>query len=82
MHSLDFLSQSPKNFIYQKETNKTNFWGLLFLFYIIIMFFISLAYLLDYFMNDNYIIEYSQVLNTLSENKQNIIDNPETNPTR
>lgn len=82
MHSLDFLSQSPKNFIFQKETNKTNFGGVLFLLYIIIMFFISLAYLLDYFMNDHYIIEYSQVLNTLSENKQNFTDNPETNPTR
>ena len=82
MHCLDFLSESPKNFIFEKESNKTNFGGVLSLFYIIIMFFISLAYLLDYFMNDHYLVEYSQVPNTLSSNKQNFKDNPEANPIR
>ena len=57
MRNLDFLSESPKMFIFNKEANKTNFGGILFLIYIIIMILISLAYILDYAFNDKYTIE-------------------------
>ena len=57
MNALDFLSNSPNIFIFQKETNKTNFGGVLFLIYIIIMIFISLVYILDYALKDKFEIE-------------------------
>ena len=57
MNTLDFLSTSPNIFIFQKEANKTNFGGVLFLIYIIIMIFISLIYILDYALNEKFEIE-------------------------
>ena len=57
MNFLDFLSDSPKLFIFQKEVIKTNFGGVLFLLYIITMILISLAYLLAYSINDKYSVE-------------------------
>jgi len=59
LNFLDFISTSPNFFIFQNETNKTNFGGVLFLIYIIIMFFISLGYILDYCINPKYLIETS-----------------------
>lgn len=83
MHSIDFFSQSPQNFIFQKEANKTNFGGFCFLIYMIIMLIICILYLLDYIFNDKYEIEYSLIknlspitesrtkeINILNENKQ------------
>ena len=57
MYFLDFLNESPKLYIFQKETNKTHFGGILFLIYIIIMIFISLLYILDYAFNEKYTYE-------------------------
>ena len=54
MNALDFLNSSPHYFIFKKETNKTNFGGVLFLIYLIIMFFISFIYILDFAWNDKY----------------------------
>ena len=54
MYFLDFLNESPNFFIFQKKANQTNFGGVLFLIYIIIMILISLAYILDYELNDKY----------------------------
>ena len=64
MHVLDFLSSSPKFFIFQKETAKTNFGGILFLIYIIIMISISLAYIVNYAVNDKYTYEIKKIDNT------------------
>ena len=44
MNSLDIFSDSPRYFIFQKETNKTNFGGVLTLFFSIIMILISFLY--------------------------------------
>ena len=63
MNYLDFFSQPPKMYIFQKNSNKTTFGGVLFLIYMIIMIIISLIYILDYFLNDKFIIEYSSYLN-------------------
>ena len=57
MNFFDLISDSPKLFIFQKEANKTNFGGVLFMIYIITMLLISLAYILDYALNDKYTYE-------------------------
>ena len=81
MHPLDIFSDSPKYFIFQKETNKTNFGGVLTLFFSLIMIFISLLYLLDYKDMSNYSIEYSHIItSTLKDNIPIMNSIPENNP--
>ena len=57
MNSLDFLNIPPQYYIFGKKNNQTNFGGVLFLIYIIVMIFISLIYILDYSLNDKYDVE-------------------------
>ena len=64
MHFLDFLSSSPKLFIFQKETAKTNFGGILFCLYLILMLSISLSYIINYAVNDKYTFEIKKIDNT------------------
>ena len=59
MRILDFISQSPPNYIFQKESNKTTLGGTLFLLYTFICIGIFLFYLLDYINNDKYCIQYT-----------------------
>ena len=81
MHPLDILSDSPKYFIFQKETNKTNFGGVLTLFFILIMIFLSFLYFLDYYDLDDYSIEYSHISNiTLDKDIPKLNSNPDYNP--
>jgi hypothetical protein len=81
MHFLDFFSDSPKFFIFQKETNKTNFGGVLTLFFSLIMIFISVLYLLDYNEMNDYSIEYSHIIKNSMDNDFPILDsNPDYNP--
>ena len=56
MRILDFISQSPPNYIFQKESNKTTLGGTLFLIYAFICIGIFLFYLLDYLNNDKFYI--------------------------
>ena len=56
MNNLDFLSSSPNIFIFQKQSNKTTFGGVLFLIYIIIMIGITFIYIMDYIYNEKYTI--------------------------
>ena len=72
MHVLDFLSSSPKFFIFQKETSKTNFGGILFLIYIIVMITISLAYIVNYAVNDKYTYDIKMIDNTTNNEPANI----------
>jgi len=82
MRNLDFLSEYPRAYIFQKDVNKTNFGGVLFIIYAIIMIIISLSYILDYYLNDKYEIEYSSIRNqTLTEDLDAINANPDLNPT-
>jgi hypothetical protein len=81
MHPLDIFSDSPKYFIFQKETNKTNFGGVLTLFFSTIMIFISILYFLDYSDLDNYSIEYSHIENlTLAEDIPKLNNDPKEDP--
>lgn len=80
MKFLDFSSDSPKLFLFQKDSNKTFFGGILFLFYIFFMFTLSLVYILDYFLNDSYEVESSIII--LSKNEKtsmNSKENPSIN---
>ena len=58
MYKFDFLSSAPRNFIFQKYSNKTNFGGLLSVLYLILFLIISLYYLISYYNEDNYSIQY------------------------
>ena len=61
MQAIDFLQSPPQYFIFQKKFNKTQYGGILFLIYLVIIFFISLAFILDYAQNDKFEIEYYMV---------------------
>lgn len=64
MKNIDFFSEPPKIFIFQKKTNQNTFGGFLFIFYMIIMLIISSIYIFDYILNSKYSIEYSLYKNT------------------
>ena len=44
MRKIDFLSEYPRAYIFEKDINKTNFGGVLFLIYSIIMLFSNYIY--------------------------------------
>ena len=54
MHFLDFFSDSPKFFIFEKDNNKTNFGGVLMIIYILAMSLITMYYIIDYKNAENY----------------------------
>ena len=58
LHKLDFLSNAPQNLIFQNTSNKTNFGGVITLFYIIVVLIITVFYLVDYKVKEDYSIEY------------------------
>ena len=64
MNFFDFLSSPPNLFILQEKKAKTNCGGILFCFYIIIMLSISLAYIINYAVNDKYSVEIKIIDNT------------------
>ena len=68
MHGLDFISDSPKTYIFHKGSNKTNLGGILGLVYIIIFILISVAYILEYILNEKY--EFSYFYKTLTKEEQ------------
>ena len=81
MHSLDFLSDPPKYFIFQKGANKTNLGGILFMFYILIIISISFVYLYDFITGDKYIIESSLIEELMDIEKRNeLYEKDELNP--
>ena len=83
-NSIDILSDSPKNFIFQKETNKTKFGGILTLAFFIVFTFISILYILDYFdsiENGEYSVEYLHMNNFTYDIEAEIMNNnPKMNP--
>ena len=66
-------------YIFQQKTNKTLFGGILFIIYIIIMFIISFIYILNYALNDKYVIRYSSYKNFTS-NEEECNKNRDLNP--
>ena len=81
MNSIDFLSGAPNIFIFHKVRNKTNFGGVLFMIYIIVMILISLAYILDYALNDTYTYESINCFNQTNDTERDILnEGDELNP--
>ena len=70
MHPLDIISESPNLYILQKESNKTNFGGVLFLIYLILIILIVVYYILDYIENPKYIIQSFSHFNVKSEKEK------------
>ena len=59
-HKFDFLSEPPKNFIFQKSSNETNFGGFCFIIYMLFIIAIVIYSLIDFFyLSEKYTIEYS-----------------------
>ena len=57
MHPLDIISQSPNLYLFQKESNKTNFGGFLFLVYLVLIILIFIYYIVGYCRNPSYSIQ-------------------------
>ena len=72
MNAFDFLSDSPRTYIFHKRSNKTNLGGVLTFIYIIILLLLILVYLFDYFKNYYKKFEISYFYNQfLDENVRN-----------
>ena len=69
MHPLDFISEAPNLFIFQRESNKTNFGGFLFFIYLIIIIFICIYYIIDYKESNKYVIQSFSHFNFRNEEK-------------
>ena len=80
MYYADFLSQPPMNLISHKRSQKTNIGGFLSIIYIFIMIYISLAYIIDYFCNDKYLVEYYSFFNTTNNDNTKLNNDPELDP--
>ena len=81
MHALDIISGFPNLYIFQKESNKTNFGGFLFFIYLITILLIIAYYIIDYEKNNKYIIQSFTHFNILSEKEieernKDVIFNP------
>ena len=58
LNVFDFLSSSPQTFIFNRRSNQTNFGGVLSIIYLLIFISITGLYLISYFNEDNYSIQY------------------------
>ena len=79
MHFLDFFSDSPKFFIFEKDNNKTNFGGVLMIIYILAMSLITMYYIIDYKNAENYDIQYTKIMNFYNTDKIKDINNNDIN---
>ena len=79
MHFLDFFSDSPKFFIFEKDNNKTNFGGVLMIIYILAMSLITMYYIIDYKNAENYDIQYTKIMNFYNTNLFNYNNNYDMN---
>ena len=80
MHGLDFISDTPRAYIFQKGSNRTNLGGVLALIYLIIFLLISAAYIMDYYLNADFEFSYFYRQITDKKERKNLLDNDETNP--
>ena len=79
MKKFDFLSQSPKTYIFERISNKTIFGAFLTIIYLLIMIFISIYYIYNYIIGDKY--EYFYSYRELpEEQKKKVFSGFDTNP--
>ena len=69
-NKLDFLSNSPKNFIFQNHYNKTIFGGVFALVFLIATLLILTYYLICFITEENYSIQYARYTKILSPEEQ------------
>ncbi len=81
MRKLDFLSNSPQTFIFQKSSNKTRFGGILTIIYILFILIMAFVYFYDYYKNDKYIISYNQYRTPINFTDYEKDADPRYNPT-
>ena len=83
MKLLDFLSNSPKNFIFEKDSNKTTFGGVLTIIYLIALLIIAFIFIYNYETNNKYIITYGHYQRSVSsyEEVKHLSNDPKYNPT-
>ena len=84
MHPLDIISASPNLYILHQKSNKTNFGGVLFLIYLVLVILIIVYYILDYKDTPEFSIQSLVHFNIKSdeenaERKKNILYNPNIN---
>ena len=82
MRKIDFLSQSPNNFIFQKESNKTTFGGALSALYLLAIFSILGYYYITYMFSLDYeITSYISEEKSLNDSqKKAILESKKYNP--
>ena len=82
MNKLDFLSGSPNTLIFEKNSNKTNFGGVLTMIYLIILLIIIITYMVDYAVNPKYsfMYTYEHQFKTDNESINNRYNNKDLNP--
>jgi hypothetical protein len=82
MKKLDIFNQPPQFYIFHNKANKTTFGGIIFIFFMLFMIFVSLFYIFDYILNEKYEIEFTRYYSPISDEKRELIDSdPELNPT-
>ena len=59
MNGIDILSAAPKNFIFDKNANKTSLGGVFTLIYLLIVILIIITYMYDYSITPKYSYNYS-----------------------
>ena len=80
MHGLDFISDSPRTYIFQKGSNKTNLGGVLALIYLIILIFIAVAYILEYSLNEKFEFSYFHRQISNKQERQDYLKDKNINP--
>ena len=79
MNCLDFISESPRNYIFQKNANKTNFGGVITLLYLLTLIIISIIYIYDFYRNGEYEVNYLTI-NQFNLDQSEIKNDPDINP--
>ena len=81
LNGFDFLTSAPQNFIFQKKSNKTNFGGVLSFIYLLIFLTITSFYLVSYYNEDDYSIQYLYQEKILTnKEKREMINSTRYNP--
>lgn len=82
MKRIDFLSNSPRTFIFEKNANKTSIGGFLTIIYLVILVILAFAYIYNYEVNMKYVISYGFYQTEKTEDeKSKLRDDPSYNPT-
>ena len=80
MNVLDFISDSPRTYIFQNRANKTNLGVILTLIYLIILLLLAVTYLYDFYNYERYEYSYFFKYFPIQEDRKKYKEKPEFNP--